>query len=98
MPSRRQPHLTDTSPVPYRSTDCRLGTHSACTESSPAPAPDDIPVIYEACDCPCHSMSGGSAPERGTRRSTAPSSGPQLLSDGEGFTIHHVIDEGRTQR
>jgi hypothetical protein len=67
MPPRRQRHLADTSSVPYRSTACRIGTHSVCTESSPAPAPDDLPVIYEACDCSCHSAPGRSAPEGETR-------------------------------
>ncbi len=55
MSRRPQPHITDTSGVPYRSTACRIGTHRACTEASPAPAPAALPVVYEACDCPCHS-------------------------------------------
>ncbi|GGS71797.1 hypothetical protein GCM10010240_00610 [Streptomyces griseoviridis] len=42
--------------APYRSTACRIGTHRECAVSSPALAPVDIPVIYEACDCSCHSM------------------------------------------
>lgn len=67
MPPRRQWYLTDTSSVPYRSTACRIGTHAVCTESSPAPTPDDLPVIYEACDCSCHSALGRSAPDRETR-------------------------------
>lgn len=54
MPPRQQPHITDTSVVPYRSTACSIGTHLACSESSPASAPVDLPVIYEACSCPCH--------------------------------------------
>lgn len=54
MPSRRHLRSADASAVPYRSTACRIGTHPACTESSPASAPVDLPVIYEACDCPCH--------------------------------------------
>lgn len=61
MPPRRQPHLTDTSAVPYRSTACRIGTHLACAESSPASVPDDLPVVYEVCDCPCHLL-----PDRST--------------------------------
>ncbi|MFF9098344.1 hypothetical protein ACF1AX_35125 [Streptomyces sp. NPDC014802] len=44
--------------MPYRSTSCRIGTHSGCTESSPISAPIDVPVVYEACDCPCHSTVG----------------------------------------
>lgn len=62
MPSRRQPRVTDTSAVPYRSTACRIGTHDSCAESSPASAPVDLPVVYEACDCPCHSVSGQMKP------------------------------------
>jgi hypothetical protein len=61
MTSRRQPHLTDAAAVPYRSTACRIGTHLVCAESSPAAAPVDLPVVYETCDCPCHSM-----PDRST--------------------------------
>jgi hypothetical protein len=61
MTSRRQPHTTDAAAVPYRSTACRIGTHSTCAESSPASAPIGLPVVYETCDCPCHSM-----PDRST--------------------------------
>jgi hypothetical protein len=57
MPPRRQPHTTDVSAIPYRSTACRIGTHSACAESSPTSAPVGLPVVYETCDCPCHSAS-----------------------------------------
>lgn len=56
MPSQRQPCNSDGSAVLYQSIACLIGTHHACSESSPASAPVDIPVIYEACDCPCHSM------------------------------------------
>lgn len=52
MPPRQQPHVP--GPDSYRSTSCRIGTHHACAESSPATAPVDVPVIYEACDCSCH--------------------------------------------
>jgi hypothetical protein len=62
MPSRRQPYLKDASPVPYRSTVCRIGTHPACAEASPASAPAGVPLIYEACDCPCHSAPDRSSP------------------------------------
>lgn len=58
MPSQRQPDSPDASVVPYQSTACRIGTHHACAESSPALAPVDVPLIYEARDCPCHSASG----------------------------------------
>ncbi|OQD55395.1 hypothetical protein BM536_012410 [Streptomyces phaeoluteigriseus] len=62
MHPRRQTRITDASAVPYRSTACRIGTHHACAESSPVSAPDDLPVVNEACDCSCHSMSGQTAP------------------------------------
>lgn len=62
MPPRRQPHVTGTSSVPYRSTACRIGTHHACAESSPTVAPVDLPVIYEGCDCPCHAAPDQSTP------------------------------------
>lgn len=55
MSPRRQPRAADTTSVPYRSIACRIGTHSSCAESSPFLVPVDVPVIYEACDCPCHS-------------------------------------------
>lgn len=62
MPARQRSRVTDTSPIPYRSTACRLGTHRACSESSPAAAPVDVPVVYEACACPCHSTPSWPAP------------------------------------
>lgn len=61
MTPHRQPHTTDTAAVPYRSTACRIGTHSTCAEPSPVSTPVGLPVVYEACDCPCHSM-----PDRST--------------------------------
>ncbi|CAB40324.1 hypothetical protein GTY87_16635 [Streptomyces sp. SID7813] len=61
MPRRRQPHIADPASVPYRSTACRIGTHHVCADASPTPVPADIPVICEACDCPCHSGVGLSA-------------------------------------
>jgi len=62
MSPRPQPHIADASAVPYRSTACRIGTHLACTESSPTSAPIDLPVVYETCACPCHSASHLSTP------------------------------------
>ncbi|QFZ76598.1 hypothetical protein GFH48_28010 [Streptomyces fagopyri] len=62
MPAHQRPRITDTSPIPYRSTACRLGTHHACSESSPDAAPVDVPVVYEACACPCHSTPSRPAP------------------------------------
>lgn len=64
MPSQRQPGSTETAVTPYRSTACHIGTHHACAESSPALSPVDVPVIYEACDCPCHSSPGFTTIER----------------------------------
>lgn len=59
MRSRRHTH----SPAaPYRSPACRIGTHDPCTESSPTSAPVDVPLIYEACACPCHSASDQARP------------------------------------
>jgi hypothetical protein len=55
MSRRRQSHIADASSVPYRSTACRIGTHLVCADASPTPVPAGIPVICEACDCPCHS-------------------------------------------
>jgi hypothetical protein len=62
MPSKRQTLCPDTSATSYRSTACQIGTHHACAESSPEPAPVDLPLIYEACDCLCHSAPGQSRP------------------------------------
>jgi hypothetical protein len=59
MPSQRQILGPNTS---YRSTACQIGTHRACTESSPDPVPVDLPLIYEACDCLCHSTPGQPGP------------------------------------
>ncbi len=56
MPRRHLPRVTHPA-TPYRSSACRIGTHRECAHSSPAAAPVGIPVIYEACDCPCHSAS-----------------------------------------
>lgn len=55
MPPRQQPRGAEPTSVPYHSIACRIGTHSSCVESSPFLAPVGVPVIYEACDCPCHS-------------------------------------------
>ncbi|BCL20516.1 hypothetical protein GCM10017668_23590 [Streptomyces tuirus] len=62
MPSQRQTLGPDASATSYRSTACRIGTHYACAESSPESAPVDLPLIYEACDCLCHSAPGQSRP------------------------------------
>lgn len=62
MPPRQQPRSADTTSVPYRSIPCRIGTYSSCVESSPFLAQVDVSVIYEACDCPCHSTPDRSGP------------------------------------
>ncbi len=38
----------------YRSSSCAIGAHRECTPPSPSRAPAGVPVIYEACDCSCH--------------------------------------------
>ncbi|CAL9513832.1 hypothetical protein KBY55_26795 [Streptomyces sp. b94] len=67
MPSRQQPHSTQPGPDSYRSASCRIGTHHACAESSPATAPVDVPVIYETCDCSCHTIAKCSVPAEAAR-------------------------------
>ncbi|BCL30929.1 hypothetical protein GCM10017557_57880 [Streptomyces aurantiacus] len=62
MLPQQQPSTSDAS---YRSIACRIGTHHACAESSPASAPIDVPVIYEACDCLCHPVPDCLTPEEG---------------------------------
>lgn len=67
MSPRQQLRVTEASAVPYRSTACRIGTHPLCTESSPVSAPIDLPVVYETCACPCHSIPGHSKPREAQR-------------------------------
>ncbi|GAA4000081.1 hypothetical protein GCM10022384_53850 [Streptomyces marokkonensis] len=62
MPPRHCPRISETSATAYRSIACRIGTHATCADASPALAPTDLPVIYETCDCPCHS-----APDHSSR-------------------------------
>lgn len=62
MPPRQRLHVSETAAAAYLSTACRVGTHTACAEGLPSPAPVDVPVIYETCACPCHS-----APDHFTR-------------------------------
>ncbi|WP_406469530.1 hypothetical protein OH738_23390 [Streptomyces hirsutus] len=62
MSPRHQPHTTQAGADPYRSSSCRIGTHHACAESSPTIAPVDVPVIYESCDCSCHTIAHREAP------------------------------------
>ncbi|OWA14128.1 hypothetical protein B9W64_18730 [Streptomyces sp. CS159] len=62
MPPRQGLHVSETAVAAYRSTACRVGTHTTCAEASPTLAPVDLPVIYETCACPCHA-----APDHSTR-------------------------------
>lgn len=54
MPPRQRLHAPETTADAYRSTACRVGTHTTCSEASPSVSPVDLPVIYETCACPCH--------------------------------------------
>jgi hypothetical protein len=64
MPPGRPPGVTHEASVPYKSSACYIGTHGACTQSSPTAPPIDAPLIYETCGCGCHSRAaGGSAQE-----------------------------------
>ncbi|MGK5530137.1 hypothetical protein [Streptomyces sp. URMC 129] len=38
----------------YRSPECCMNDHEACTKAEAPPPPRESSVIYEACDCPCH--------------------------------------------
>ncbi|MDD9376942.1 hypothetical protein M8Z33_09735 [Streptomyces sp. ZAF1911] len=53
--------------TPYRSTSCAIGTHHECAQSPPATAPVGVPVIYEACACPCHTPDDRAHPRRVTQ-------------------------------
>lgn len=55
-----------THTTPYRSSSCVIGTHPECVQSSPVTAPIDVPVIYEACDCPCHTADAQPGPRQVT--------------------------------
>lgn len=73
--SRRQILGPDISATSYRSAACQIGTHQACAESTPDLAPVDLPLIYEACGCLCHSASdqprpGGDAARNSTSSGT----------------------------
>lgn len=56
MPARQPLHVSEAAAAAYRSTACRVGTHAACAEASSSHGPVDLPVIYETCACPCHSV------------------------------------------
>lgn len=59
-------YATHARVIAYRSTSCAIGTHYDCTQSSPATAPVGVPVIYEACDCSCHTTADRPDPDRVT--------------------------------
>ncbi|AWW43130.1 hypothetical protein DN051_41685 (plasmid) [Streptomyces cadmiisoli] len=80
MPSQQQTRGPDAPATSYRSTACQIGTHRACAESSPDSAPVDLPLIYEACDCTCHSASG--QPRPGRSETTSATSGIGSASGG----------------
>ncbi|PTH89057.1 hypothetical protein C9J60_09625 [Streptomyces sp. A244] len=74
--SRRQTLGPDTSATSYRSAACQIGTHQACAESTPDSAPVDLPLIYEACGCLCHSASDQSRPGGDAARNPTTSGTP----------------------
>ncbi len=90
MPSRQQTSSPNASGASYRSIACRIGTHHACAESSPASAPIDVPVIYEACGCSCHPVSDCSTPDEGEP--------PSGWAPGSAPTSNLEIAGGQTQR
>lgn len=62
MPRRNHPRVTH-SAASYRSSACRIGAHHECAHSSPTAAPVGIPVVYEACEYPCHPVGDRSTPK-----------------------------------
>jgi hypothetical protein len=88
MPTQRQTLGPDTSATSYRSTACRIATHHACAESTPEVAPVDLPLIYETCDCLCHSAPRQSRPGSDTVNNSASTGTPAPNAD---------ITERRTQ-
>lgn len=58
------PLLATQTRTAYRSSSCVIGTHPECAQSSPATAPVGVPVIYEACDCFCHTSDEASEPRQ----------------------------------
>jgi hypothetical protein len=89
MPSRQQTSSPSAFGASYHSIACRIGTHHMCAESSPAPAPIDVPVIYEACDCLCHPVSGCSTPGEAEP--------PIGWARGSASTFSREISGGQTQ-
>jgi hypothetical protein len=74
--SRRQILGPDISATSYRSAACQIGTHQACAETTPDLAPVDLPLIYEACGCLCHSASDQPRPGDDASRNTTSSGRP----------------------
>ena len=56
MAPHQRPRAMPGKLAPYRSISCRIGTHGECVQSSPATAPVGVPVVYEACNCSCHTV------------------------------------------
>lgn len=56
MPPRQKHCVSNPKAVTYQSSSCRIGRHSECAHSSPAAAPVGVPIVYEACSCPCHTV------------------------------------------
>lgn len=62
MPTRqRLPGSAVTAP--YLSRACRIGTHFECEEAEPKAAPIGVPILYEACTCPCHPVAPNTSGE-----------------------------------
>jgi hypothetical protein len=57
MPPRKQTRVTQANPASYQSSACRIGTHQKCVHASPLPPELGLPIVYEACGCPCHGTS-----------------------------------------
>ncbi|WP_326597706.1 hypothetical protein [Streptomyces sp. NBC_01803] len=38
----------------FRTAECSMNSHAACTKAEAPPSPRDSAVIYQACDCWCH--------------------------------------------
>jgi hypothetical protein len=45
-------------PEAYRSTECRIGTHDACTEAQREQPPPDSGMRHETCTCGSHDWRG----------------------------------------
>lgn len=79
---RRQTLGPNTAATSYRSAACQIGTHQACAEFTPDLAPVDLPLIYEACGCVCHSASDKSRPGGDVARNSTSSGTPAPNVEG----------------